>query len=61
MPTFVVACAHDQPDFRRLAKDVASAIPGAESIELATGHLAALEHPDEFNRLALGFLADRSA
>jgi 3-oxoadipate enol-lactonase len=61
VPTLVVAGAHDQPDFRRIAGLVAAGIPGAESAELATGHLPGIERPDDFNRLVLAFLADREA
>jgi 3-oxoadipate enol-lactonase len=58
-PTLVVACTHDQPDFRRIAGRVASGIPGAESAELPTGHLPGVERPEALNRLVLDFLARR--
>jgi 3-oxoadipate enol-lactonase len=58
-PTLVVTCAHDQPDFRRIAGRVAAGIPGAESAELATAHLPGVERPEELNRLVLDFLGRR--
>ena len=57
VPTLVVVCEHDQPDFRLLAERLASSIPGAERAAMSTGHLAAVEQPEEFNRLVLAFLA----
>jgi 3-oxoadipate enol-lactonase len=57
VPTLVVVCEHDQPDFRLLAERLASGIPGAERAAMSTGHLPAIEQPEEFNRLVLAFLA----
>jgi pimeloyl-ACP methyl ester carboxylesterase len=37
---------------------VAAGIPGARTVEVPTGHLPALERPDELNRLVLDVLAD---
>ncbi len=56
-PTLVVVGTHDHPDFLRIAERLAAGIPGAETAALETGHLPALEQPDEFNRIVLGFLA----
>ena len=60
-PTLVAGCAHDQPDFRRLAELVASGIGGAEHVTLRTAHLPSVEQPEELNRLLLGFLAAHGA
>ena len=57
VPTLVIACTHDQPDFRRIAGLLAEGIPNAERTDLATAHLPGVERPDELNRLLLDFLA----
>jgi 3-oxoadipate enol-lactonase len=57
-PTLVVSCTYDQPHFRRISALVAAGIPGARIVEVPTGHLPALERPDELNRLVLDVLAD---
>jgi 3-oxoadipate enol-lactonase len=57
VPTLVVVCEHDQPNFRRLSERLATGIPGAERAAMSTGHLPAVEQPEEFNRLVLDFLA----
>ena len=61
VPTLVVVGRLDQPDFRAISKRLAEEIPGAESVELETAHLPALERPDEFNRLVLDFFGRRTA
>ena len=61
VPTLVVVGTLDQPDFRAISARLAAEIPGAERAELETAHLPALERPDEFNRLVLGFLARAAA
>jgi 3-oxoadipate enol-lactonase len=58
-PTLVIACTHDQPDFRRIAARVAAGIPGAESAKVATGHLPGVERPEELNPLVLDFFDRR--
>ena len=55
-PTLVVRCAYDHPDFRAISGLLGAGIPGARLVDMETGHLPALEQPDEFNRLALTFL-----
>ena len=56
-PTLVVVGKLDQPDFRAISERLGAEIPGAETAALDTAHLPALERPEEFNRLVLGFLA----
>jgi pimeloyl-ACP methyl ester carboxylesterase len=60
-PTLVIVGARDQPDFRAISARLAAEIPGAESVELETAHLPALERPDEFNRIVLDFLSRAAA
>jgi 3-oxoadipate enol-lactonase len=61
VPTLVVVGTLDQPDFRAISARLAAEIPGAESAELETAHLPALERPDEVNRLVLEFLGRATA
>jgi 3-oxoadipate enol-lactonase len=61
VPTLVVVGTLDQPDFRAISARLAAEIPGAESAELETAHLPALERPDEFNRIVLEFLGRAAA
>jgi len=56
-PTLVLVGALDQRDFRRIARFLASEIPGARFEELpSVAHLPPLEHPEAFARTILGFL-----
>lgn len=61
VPTLVVVGTLDQPDFRAISERLAGGIPKAESAELQTAHLPALERPEEFNRIVLDFLARAEA
>jgi 3-oxoadipate enol-lactonase len=61
VPALVVVGRLDQPDFRAISRRLAAEIPGAESAELDAAHLPALERPEDFNRLVLGFLAHAAA
>jgi pimeloyl-ACP methyl ester carboxylesterase len=57
-PALVVAAAHDLDDFRTAIPDLlAAGLPRVVRAVMETGHLAAFERPEEFNRLALDFLA----
>ncbi|MFJ1753478.1 alpha/beta fold hydrolase [Kitasatospora sp. NPDC088134] len=57
-PTLVYSGAHDLPDFRRIAADLAELLPNAEHRELPwAGHLPALERPAETAELVLAHLA----
>lgn len=61
VPTLVVTCTHDLHDFLAIGELLAGGIPNAEHVVLETAHLAAFEQPEEFNRLALAFLAPASS
>lgn len=57
-PSLLVSGAHDLPDFRRIAADLATRLPGARLIELDwAGHLPSLERPDVLNPILVDFLA----
>lgn len=56
-PTLLLSGAHDLPDFRRIAEDVAARLPRARHVPLDwAGHLPSLERPDIFNELLIDFL-----
>jgi 3-oxoadipate enol-lactonase len=56
-PTLVLTGTLDQRDFRRIARFLASEIPGAVLEELpGVAHLPPLERPEAFARTVLGFL-----
>jgi 3-oxoadipate enol-lactonase len=58
--TLLVTGAHDLPDFRRIADDLASLVPGAKRLDLPwAGHLPSMERPDRLNPVILEFLAER--
>ncbi|MEU5215669.1 alpha/beta hydrolase [Streptomyces sp. NPDC020807] len=60
-PALVVGGAHDVPDFRAVADDLADLLPAARHVDLDwAGHLPALERPDETARLLTAFLAELS-
>jgi pimeloyl-ACP methyl ester carboxylesterase len=55
-PSLVIGCAHDHMVPSAHARELAGLIPNARYVEMATGHLAPLERPEEFARLLLDFL-----
>ncbi|MCL6248944.1 alpha/beta hydrolase [Acinetobacter sp. ANC 4945] len=55
-PTLVIGCTYDYMVPGVLAKDAAALIPHAEYAELAAGHMAVYEKPEEFLKLATEFL-----
>jgi pimeloyl-ACP methyl ester carboxylesterase len=57
VPTLVVATAFDGLAGPALSRDLAAAIPGAELVEIASGHLPGLEARDEWLGAIRGFLA----
>jgi 3-oxoadipate enol-lactonase len=52
----VIGCTHDHMVPPAHARELADLIRGARYVEMATGHLAPLEKPDEFADLVLDFL-----
>ncbi|MFE5510167.1 alpha/beta fold hydrolase [Streptomyces sp. NPDC056529] len=61
-PALVVAGAHDLPDFRAVADELARLLPAARRLDLDwAGHLPALERPEETARLLVDFLAEALA
>jgi 3-oxoadipate enol-lactonase len=60
-PALVAVGAHDLPDFRAIADDLARLLPAARHVDLAwAGHLPALERPEETARLLVDFLAEEA-
>jgi 3-oxoadipate enol-lactonase len=64
-PSLIVSGAHDLPDFREIAAQLAKRLPGARHPELArhleldwAGHLPSLERPEVLNPLLVGFLQE---
>jgi len=61
IPVLLTAGEHDMPDFKRAAGELAETLPDARSVVIeGVGHLAPLEDPDAFRRLALDFLKNES-
>lgn len=56
VPTLVVAAALDRLASPELSRALAAGIPGAELVELASGHLVAAEAPQEWGEAVRGFL-----
>jgi pimeloyl-ACP methyl ester carboxylesterase len=57
VPALVLAGEHDMDDFRDGARRMAAALPNARHEEIpGAGHLAALETPEAFLELVLGFV-----
>lgn len=55
-PTLVIGCTYDYMVPSVLAKDAVELIPHAQYAELATGHLAVYEKPEDFLSLVTNFL-----
>jgi pimeloyl-ACP methyl ester carboxylesterase len=55
-PALVIGCRHDHMVPPAHAKELAALIRGARYREMATGHLAPLEQPEELATLVLDFL-----
>lgn len=55
-PALVIGCLHDHMVPSAHARELAALIAGSRYVEMATGHLAPLEQPDEFGSLLLDFL-----
>ena len=56
IPTLVVVTTADALIPTALQQDLAAAIPGARTAELATGHLPFLEQPNQWQEIITGFL-----
>lgn len=57
VPTLVLVGEHDVPDMKRISEILGAGIAGAEHVVMPNAaHLPSLEQPEEFNRLAYGFL-----
>ncbi|WP_225803935.1 alpha/beta fold hydrolase [Streptomyces sp. NK15101] len=62
VPALVAVGTHDLPDFRAVADELGSLLPGARRVDVdRAGHLPALDLPEETARLLLSFLAEVSA
>jgi 3-oxoadipate enol-lactonase len=60
VPTLVISGDEDVSDIHAIAERLATGIPGAERATIAgAAHLPSLEHPEEFDRIVLDFLARR--
>lgn len=60
-PALIVGCTHDQMVPLAAARPLATLIPGARYLEIATGHLSTVERPDEVARLIHEFVAEIKA
>lgn len=59
-PTLVLGCTSDHMVTPSLVKALAGSIPNAQYQEIAAGHLAPLEHPEEFCKIIKGFFMTAS-
>ncbi|MEV6394044.1 alpha/beta hydrolase [Streptomyces sp. NPDC051907] len=55
-PTLVISTTQDRFTSTRLHHQLADAIPGAQLVEIPTGHLPMVERPEEWQRLITDFL-----
>ncbi|MEU3921441.1 alpha/beta fold hydrolase [Streptomyces sp. NPDC029004] len=60
-PTLVISTAQDWFTSTRLHHQLADTIPGAQLVELPTGHLPMVERPEEWQKLITDFLDKHSA
>lgn len=56
-PTLVVIGTNDVATTPAMGRQIHEAIAGSRLVEIETGHIAAVERPDEFNRILLDFFA----
>ena len=58
-PTLVLPADHDPPWHERMCIEIAEGIRGARLVRIPeTDHVIPLRRPDDFNRVALGFLGE---
>ncbi|GAA4965113.1 alpha/beta fold hydrolase [Actinoplanes utahensis] len=60
VPTLVISTTYDSLVTPELQRHLATAVPGARTAAIATGHLPFVERPDEWLTLHRRFLADTS-
>jgi 3-oxoadipate enol-lactonase len=59
VPALVVVGSEDLDDMHAISGRIAAELPDARLVTIeGAGHLPALERPEAFNRLLLGFLQD---
>ncbi|MFE3459654.1 alpha/beta fold hydrolase [Nocardiopsis aegyptia] len=56
VPTLVVAATLDRLASPELSRELAAGIPGAELVEVESGHLVAAEAPEQWGAAVRGFL-----
>jgi pimeloyl-ACP methyl ester carboxylesterase len=56
-PTLVISTTQDWFTSTRLHHQIADGIPGAQLVEIPTGHLPMVERPEEWQKLITTFLA----
>ncbi|WP_432015725.1 alpha/beta fold hydrolase [Streptomyces cucumeris] len=61
VPTLVISTTQDWFTSTRQHHQLADTIPGAELVEIATGHLPMVERPEEWQKLITDFLGRHSA
>jgi 3-oxoadipate enol-lactonase len=61
VPLLAITGAADVADFQRIADRLTTEVPDARrAIVAGAAHLPSMERPEEFNRLALGFVTERA-
>ncbi|MEU6173665.1 alpha/beta fold hydrolase [Streptantibioticus parmotrematis] len=60
-PTLVISTTQDWFTSTRLHHQLVDGIPGAELVEIRTGHLPMVERPEEWQRLITDFLAEHAS
>ncbi|MFE3493099.1 alpha/beta fold hydrolase [Streptomyces sp. NPDC059175] len=60
-PTLVISTTQDWFTSTRLHRQLAESIPGAQLVEIATGHLPMVERPEEWQQLITTFLDQHNA
>lgn len=59
LPLLAIVGDHDIPDMHTIADRIVATVPGARKVIIEdAAHLPSMEHPDEVNRVVLGFLEE---